>query len=105
MTITLNNNFLILYQTNACCNPEYARSGITKRIRTSSNRFNIEFNKDPTEDEIVFSEACILSSLPFLLFRKHMRSIPKVKLKRNTIISRVVPLVVPPYILQCGSAI
>lgn len=88
--------FLIHYQTNACCNPEYAISGITKRIRMSSNRFNIEFNKDPTEDEKVPGEPCSLASLPFLLLKKHIRIVPKVMLQRNTIKSRVVPLVVPP---------
>ena len=84
------------YQTNACCSPEYAISGITKRIRLSNKRFNMEDNKDPTEDETVLTEPSSLSSLLFLLLKKHIRIVPKVMLIRNTIRSRVVPLVVPP---------
>lgn len=62
----------------------------------SSNRFSIDFTKEPTEDEKVSSEPSSLSSLPFLLLKKHIRIVPKVMLMRNTIKSRVVPLVVPP---------
>lgn len=62
----------------------------------SSNRFNIEVIKDPTEDEKVSTEPSSLSSLVFLLLKKHIRIVPKVMLMRNTIKSKVVPLVIPP---------
>lgn len=67
-----------------------------KRILMSSNRFNIAFSKDTTEEEKVTRESCICSSLPFLLLKKHIRIVPKVMLQRNTMKSKVVPLVLPP---------
>lgn len=84
------------YQTNACCNPEYAMRGIINSIRMSKSGAMTNFDCDTKEEQKLIEESVDeVPSLSSLLRRKHSSIVPKVMLQRNTINSKLVPPVLP----------
>jgi hypothetical protein len=80
----------VTYHTNACCNPEYAISGIKRIILRSLRGATIYFNIAPNEECV---EA--LSRFSSLLDSKHINTIPIIMQPRNTTNNRFFPVTLP----------